>query len=89
MPRLYFTLSILVLASLLAGCISSADGSSDEVKALADYRMSTDVPEQSSLTETAKTEVASLIPPADCPVTTTGILSFEAPEPYSPAAPWD
>jgi hypothetical protein len=39
---------------------------------------------------TATTEVISKIPPADCPVTTAkGSLSFEAPAPYSPSAPWD
>jgi len=85
MHRPCFTLALLFLASLLAGCAPAFD----QAKTLEDYRMPTDVPEPSSLTETAKTEVASLIPPADCPVTTIGILSFEAPKPYSPIAPWE
>jgi len=88
MRRSYFLLSILALASFLAGCASSAKGQPEETKTLEDYRMSTDVPEASSLTETAQTEVASLIPSRDCPVTTAGKASFEAPAPYSPKAPW-
>ena len=50
--------------------------------------MPTDVPSASSLTQTAQTEVASLIPPKDCPVTTSANVSFKAPEPISPIAPW-
>ena len=85
MQRLYYTFSIFVLAALLAGC---APGSS-QVKSPEDYRMPTDVPQPPSLTQTAESEIASKIPPADCPVTTTGILSFEAPAPFSPSAPWE
>ena len=89
MQRSYLFLSSLVLASLLAGCASSAFGQPDEVKSLEDYRMPTDLPDTSSLTKTAQTEIAASIPPADCPVTTvTGSSVFEAPAPYSPNAPW-
>jgi len=85
MHRLYFTLSILILVSLLAGC---APGSS-QIKSLEDYRMPTDLPEPSSLTKTVQTETAASIPPTDCPVTTAkDSTSFEAPAPYSPSAPW-
>lgn len=83
MQRLYSSLSIFVLAALLAGCGSS------QIKSLEEYRMPTDVPDASSLTQTAQTEAEALIPPADCPVTTAkDNPSFEAPTPYSPNAPW-
>jgi hypothetical protein len=78
MQRILIASPLLVLASVLAACAPRA-------KSLEDYRMPTEEPAPASLTEVA----ASAIPPADCPVTTTGILSFEAPEPFSPAAPWD
>ena len=86
MQRTYFTLSILILTTLLVGC---ANPQPQEVKALEEYRMPTDIPAPVELTQTVEAEVASKIPPADCPVTTTTILSFEAPEPYSSVAPWD
>ena len=79
-----FILSILILVSFLAGCAPLTG----EAKTLEDYRMPTDVPSASSLTQTAQTEVASLIPPKDCPVTTSENVSFKAPEPFSPIAPW-
>jgi hypothetical protein len=88
MQRLSFFLSILVLASLLAGCAPGTNGQPGMMKSLEDYRMPTDVPAASSLTETAKTEIAQSIPPADCPVTTAENVSFEAPAPYAPSAPW-
>ena len=82
MHRLY---SIpLILSLVLAGCVLRTG----ESKTLEDYRMPTDVPSASSLTQTAQTEVASLIPPKDCPVTTSANVSFKAPEPFSPIAPW-
>lgn len=77
MHRLYFTLSTLVLTSLLAGCTGSAVAQSNEV-------VITDVPEKVEPTIVPK--VVSKDPPADCPVTT--MASFEAPAPYSPNAPW-
>lgn len=51
--------------------------------------MPTDVPAPSALTQTAEAEIALQIPPEACPVTTSTAPSFEAPEPYSPSAPWD
>ncbi|MBC7877446.1 MAG: hypothetical protein H7Y59_09780 [Anaerolineales bacterium] len=78
----------ILLSTLLAGCGSSANIESQGLKDLDKYRMPTDVPEASSLTETAKTQEASLIPPVSCPVTTMSISSFEAPKPYSLNAPW-
>ena len=80
-----FTLIILILASFLAGCAPGMG----QAKTLEDYRMPTDVPRSSSLTQTAQTEAASLIPPMDCPVTTSQNVSFKAPEPFSRSAPWE
>ena len=80
-----FTLIILILASFLASCAPLTG----EAKTLEDYRMPTDIPSASSLTQTAQTEVAALIPPKDCPVTTSANVSFKAPEPFSPTAPWE
>jgi hypothetical protein len=82
MHKLWFILSILSL--ILAGCAPRTS----EAKTLEDYRMPTDVPSAASLTQTAQTEVASLIPPKDCPVTTSENVSFKAPDPFSPDAPW-
>ncbi len=82
MHRLYSIL--LILSLVLAGCVLRTG----ESKTLEDYRMPTDVPSSSSLTQTAQTEVASLIPPKDCPVTTSANVSFKAPDPFSPTAPW-
>ncbi len=86
MQRAYFIPLFLILASLLAGCASNINNQA--VKSLEEYRMPTDVPVPSSMTEAAKTEIALSIPPADCPVTTAGILAFEAPKPHSASAPW-
>ena len=82
MHKLYLILSIPSIA--LAGCAPRTD----EAKTLEDYRMPTDVPSASSLAQTARTEVASLIPPKDCPVIASGKADFQAPEPFSPNAPW-
>jgi hypothetical protein len=80
MQRLHSLFSILILAALLAGCAPRA-----RAKSLEDYRMPTDV---SAATETARAEAALSIPPASCPVTTSGKTTFEAPAPYSPSVPW-
>lgn len=84
MQRLYF--STLILVSLLAGC---GNLQSQQANALEDYRMPTDVPAPVELTQTVEAEIASKIPPVDCSVTTKQNPLFEAPEPYSPLAPWD
>lgn len=85
MQRLYFTLSILILISVIIGC---ADTQPQEAKALEDYRMATDVPSPVELTQTVEADIAAKTPPNDCPVTTSSNQNFEAPEPYSPVAPW-
>jgi hypothetical protein len=84
MHKLYPILFILSLAAVLTGCAPRTG----QAKTLEDYRMPTDVPSAASLTKTAQTEVASLIPPRDCAVTTSENVSFKAPEPFSPSAPW-
>ena len=82
MRRLYFTLSILVLASLLAGCAPSAKAQAEQVKGLDAVTASapTDRP--------AKSEVVPHDPPASCPVTVPQDPPFTAPEPYSPTSPF-
>lgn len=47
MQGLYFTLSILILTSLLASCTNLQ---SEQIKSLEDYRMPTDVPAPFELT---------------------------------------
>jgi hypothetical protein len=62
-------------------------------KSLEDYRLKIGVSTVAALTESAQiaaqTRVALSIPPADCPVTTAKNVSFKAPEPFSPTAPWE
>lgn len=84
MRRSLFQLAILT--SILAGCGSLQ---LREAKTLEDYRMPTDKPEPSALTQSAQAEIESRIPPADCPVTIPGKIAFEAPKPYSAEAPWE
>jgi hypothetical protein len=86
MQRLYFTISILIYTTLLAGC---ANLQPLELKSPEDYRMPTDALQASALTATAEAEIASKIPPADCPVTVPAKSTFKAPEPFSPSAPWE
>ena len=84
MFKQHFTLRILIFVCVLTGCAPLAG----QAKTLEDYRMPTDIPSASSLTQVAQTEAAALIPPKDCPVTTSESASFKAPEPFSPDAPW-
>jgi hypothetical protein len=83
MQRTYFVLSTLILISFLPACALRA-----QVMSLEDYRMPTDVPSTTELTATVVTEIEQRTPPADCPVTTAEDVSFRAPEPHAPAAPW-
>ena len=82
MQKINFFVWVSVLALLLVGCASN------DAKSLEDYRMPTELPVPSSLTEAAQTETASSIQPANCPVTKIALPSFEAPTPLSPKAPW-
>jgi len=90
MHRLYFILSILILASLLAGCAPSANAQAEQVKALDAVTASvpTDLSTKSTHADTAKSEIVPHDPPASCPVTVPQDPPFSAPAPYSPSAPW-
>ena len=88
MQRLDFPLSILIIASLLAGCASKANAQSEEVKAIDSSNAPADLPEKSQPVGTTKSEVLPHEPPASCPVTVPQDPPFTAPEPYSPNAPF-
>jgi hypothetical protein len=81
MQRLYFHISILILALSLVGCASNANVQPNEVKALEPTPIKEPIP--------TATEVASSEPPANCPVTLPEKPLFTAPEPLSPNAPWE
>lgn len=80
MQKLFISLSAVLVVSLLAGCVSTAQSLQEN-------------PTPSSLpqpTATVQIEELSSDPPADCPVTTeTAEAAFKAPEPYSPDSPWE
>jgi hypothetical protein len=78
-----FLFPLMLTVLLLAGCASSVNDRSAGAKKLEDDRMPTDVPDTVSLTETARTESAAAIPPADCPVTIVQDPQFTPPPPYS------
>ena len=83
MKRLFISICILALSPAACAPVLS------QVQTREEYRMPTEVLEAPALTQTVEAEIVSKIPPADCPVTTTAMLSFEAPEPYSSVAPWE
>ena len=103
MQRPYFFLFILILASFLAGCSPSTtiqptsasvppanvDIQPTATKSLEDYRLKVGAPTVAALTATAQTAIALSTPPADCPVTTMENVSFRAPAPHAPVAPWE
>jgi hypothetical protein len=103
MQRPYFSLSILILASFLVGCSPSTTIQPTNTsvppanvgiqptgtKSLEDYRLKVSAPTVAALTATAQTAIALSTPPADCPVTAVENVSFRAPAPHSPVAPWD
>jgi len=78
----YF-LAILVLVSSITSCAPAVTKSPEK------YQMPTDVPAPPALTQTAEVEIASKIPPSDCPVTTKGFSTFQAPLPFDTSAPWE
>jgi len=80
-----FRFPLILIAVFLAGCAPAAS----QVRSLEDYRMPTEVLKAPALTQTVEAEIASKIPPTDCPVTIVGKSTFEAPEPYSRSAPWE
>jgi hypothetical protein len=77
--KIYFTLTLLALASLLAGCAGSAVVQSNEV-------IPTSLPEK--VQPTIIPEVVSKSPPATCPVTVLQNPAFMPPAPYSPNGPF-
>jgi len=82
MSRLHLFMLPVALA-LLVGCAPKTNAQVEV------YRMPTDIPSAGKTTAVAQTEATASIPPADCPVTTPGKVTFQAPEPYSPDAPWE
>jgi len=79
-------IQILVLIFFLSGC---ANLQPDQPKTLEDYRMLTNKPDPSAMTQTAQAEINGRIPPDNCPVTLPEKVTFKAPEPYSTDAPWE
>lgn len=77
-----YMVALISFNFLLVSCASSINSSED-------YRMPTDVPAPVELTQTVEADIAAETPPKDCPVTTLSKQNFEAPEPYSPIAPWE
>ncbi|NJC96986.1 MAG: hypothetical protein C3F07_11610 [Anaerolineales bacterium] len=77
---------LLIIALILTGCASLQLRGA---KTLEDYRMPTEDSPPLSMTQTAAAEIASRIPPDDCPVTTASDGTLQAPAPYSPSAPWE
>lgn len=87
MQKPYFSLSILILTSLLAGCAPRAAVPPAEARAL-EHPRPTDMPEKA--TEAAsQPEILPHDPPASCPITVPQKPLFSAPEPYSPQSPFE
>jgi len=84
MHKIYFTLSIFVLASLLAGCALSASAQASQVKALKAVTASapTGPPEKSGPTDSAQSEVMPHDSAASCPITVPQNPPFVPPPPY-------
>src|SRR3990172_11533760 len=82
MQRLYFLLSILILASLLAGCAPSTNAQSKEVEAV-DSNVPADLPEKSNSAGSAEVKTVSKDPPTDCPLTVPQDPLFTPPSAYS------
>ena len=83
MKRLYSLLSVLILASLLGGCASSANTQSKEIKAAESSNVPADLPEESNSADSARSEIVSKDPPADCLLTVPQQPAFTPPAPYS------
>jgi hypothetical protein len=81
MRRLYFFLSILILAAILSGCAPKAVAQPEEAKALANPT-STNLPEKPTPTETVTPEVVPHDPSANCPITVPQNPTFVPPAPY-------
>ena len=81
MQRRYVLLSILILASLLAGCAPKAAAQPEEVKAL-ENPLPTNLPEKQTSIESTTSEVVTHDPPANCPITVPQNPPFAPPAPY-------
>jgi hypothetical protein len=79
MQKAYFLFSILII-TLITSCASSANAQPQEKV----EETATSIPQKIEATE----ESVSKVPPADCPVTIVSQSEFQAPEPFSPNAPW-
>jgi hypothetical protein len=82
MQRLYFFISILILASFLTGCTASANAQSEEVKAF-ENPTPTELPEKPTPTVTRTVETVPHDPPTNCPVTVSQKPLFIPPSPYN------
>ena len=84
MHKLYFSLSILIITALLAGCAASANAQADQVKALNAISESaaTDPPEKSGPTDSAQSEAVRKDSVASCPITVPQNPPFVPPSPY-------
>lgn len=87
MSRLYFSLSIVMLAVFMAGCTASANAKSEGI-----ITIETSTPiiltEKPTTIPSVTPEIVSHDPPASCPVTVPQTPPFTAPKPYSANAPW-
>jgi len=72
-----------MLTSLLAGCATSANAQSEEIKAVDNSNAPANLPEQSSSADSTKFETISKDPPSDCPLTVPQQPAFTPPAPYS------
>lgn len=80
MQRLYFFLSIIVVAFLFVGCAPRAIAQAGEISAPSDSAQSNN---SVSADLPATSETASKDPPADCPLTVPPDPAFTPPSPYS------
>lgn len=84
MQRLSLLLTIIILASLIAGCAASANAQAAEIVAT-EPGASTKLPETSKFADSVTSETV----PAECPVTVPQEPPFTAPDPYSPISPFE
>jgi hypothetical protein len=87
MLRRYSSLSILILALLLAGCSPKAAVQPAEVRAL--HEPTVTAVSEEALELPVQAEAVPRDPPASCPITVPQEPAFTAPPPYSPNSPFD
>jgi hypothetical protein len=90
-PKPYFFLSILISASLLAGCAPGANAQPEAGKVADSSNRPADLSNRaaSNPSDSAKFETVSKDPPSDCPLTVPQEPPFAAPAPYSPSSSFD